>query len=95
MAKELLFEIGAEEIPAGFVTAAITSIKEMLTKELAAARLDFTSVETFGTPRRLVALVKGLPACQPDAELTVSGPSRSAAFGADGTPTKACEGFLR
>lgn len=95
MAKELLFEIGAEEIPAGFVTAAITSIKEMLTKELTAARLEFSSVETFGTPRRLVALVKGLPACQPDAELTVSGPSRSAAFGVDGTPTKACEGFLR
>lgn len=95
MAKELLFEIGAEEIPAGFVTAAITSIREMLTKELTSARLTFQKIETYGTPRRLVAVITGLPACQPDAELTVSGPSRSAAFTHDGVPTKACEGFLR
>lgn len=95
MSKELLLEIGAEEIPAGFVPKALTSLKEMIRKELEAARLSFDEIVTLGTPRRLTLTVKGLPAIQPDAELTAMGPSKKAAFDADGKPTKAAEGFAR
>ena len=95
MSKELLLEIGAEEIPAGFVPKALASIEEMIRKELEAARLCFDTITTMGTPRRLTLHIKGLPAIQPDAELTAMGPSKKAAFDADGKPTKAAEGFAR
>ncbi len=95
MYKELLLEIGAEEIPAGFVPKALSSIEEMIRKELASNRLVFSEIKTMGTPRRLTLFVKGLPAVQPDAEITSTGPSIKAAFDADGKPTKAAEGFAR
>ncbi len=95
MSRELLLEIGAEEIPAGFVPKALASIEEMIRKELTSNRLVFSEIKTFGTPRRLTLLVKGLPAVQPDAEITSTGPSKKAAFDADGKPTKAAEGFAR
>lgn len=95
MSKELLLELGAEEIPAGFVPKALASIEEMIRKELAAARLEFSTIRTLGTPRRLALVVDGLPSVQPDAMLTALGPSKKAAFDADGKPTKAAEGFAR
>ena len=95
MSKELLLEIGAEEIPAGFVPKALAALDEMLRKELAAARLEYNQIKTLGTPRRLMVAVQGLPALQPDAEITAMGPSKKAAFAADGTPTKAAEGFAK
>ncbi len=95
MAKELLLEIGAEEIPAGFVPKALAALEEMIRKELVAARLDYSVIKTLGTPRRLTLVVQGLPAVQPDAEITAMGPSKKAAFTPDGTPTKAAEGFAK
>ena len=95
MAKELLLEIGAEEIPAGFVPKALAAMEEMIAKELAAARLDHSLIKTVGTPRRLTLVVQGLPAVQPDAEITAMGPSKKAAFAPDGSPTKAAEGFAK
>ncbi len=95
MSKEMLLEIGAEEIPAGFVPRALISLEEMIRKEFDAARLSFDELITLGTPRRLTVVVKGLPAEQPDAEITATGPSRKAGFDADGKPTKAAEGFAR
>jgi glycyl-tRNA synthetase beta chain len=95
MTKELLLEIGAEEIPAGFVPKALASLEEMIRKELVAARLEYHAIKTLGTPRRLTLVVQGLPAVQPDAELTAMGPSQKAAFAPDGTPTKAAEGFAK
>lgn len=95
MSKELLLEIGAEEIPAGFVPKALVALEEMVRKECAAARLEITGIRTMGTPRRLTLVVEGLPSVQPDAEVTAMGPSKKAAFTPDGTPTKAAEGFAR
>lgn len=95
MSKELLLEIGAEEIPAGFVPKALAAMEEMARKELENSRLAYTEIVTLGTPRRLTLVVKGLPSLQPDAELTATGPSKSAAFDAAGNPTKAAEGFAR
>ena len=93
--KELFLEIGCEEIPAGFIPRATAEMKALITKELAVARLEFSEVTTMATPRRLVLVVKGIPALQPDAEITATGPSLKAAYDAEGKPTKAAEGFAR
>ncbi len=93
--KELFLEIGTEEIPAGFIPRAMAEMEAIITRELTAARLTFGEVKTLATPRRLALLVRDIPAIQPDAEITATGPSRKAAYDADGKPTKAAEGFAR
>lgn len=93
--KELFFEIGCEEIPAGFIPRATAEMEAIITKELALARLSFTEIKTLATPRRLALVVKGIPAVQPDAEISATGPSVKAAYDAAGKPTKAAEGFAR
>ena len=93
--KELFLEIGCEEIPAGFIPRATAEMEAIITKELAIARLSFSEIKTLATPRRLVLAVKGIPAVQPDAEISATGPSIKAAYDADGKPTKAAEGFAR
>ena len=93
--KELFLEIGTEEIPAGFIPRAMAEMEAMITRELTNARLTFGEVKTLATPRRLALVVKGIPAVQPDAEITAIGPSKKAAYDADGKPTKAAEGFAR
>jgi glycyl-tRNA synthetase beta chain len=94
-AKELFLEIGCEEIPAGFIPRAMAEMEAIITRELANARLSFGEVKTLATPRRLALMVKDIPAVQPDAEITATGPSVKAAYDANGTPTKAAEGFAR
>ena len=93
--KELLFEIGTEEIPAGFVPSALEDIKDFLAKKLASSRLDFESIRALGTPRRLAFIIEGLPETQPDARIEVRGPKSTAAFDESGKPTKKLEGFLK
>jgi glycyl-tRNA synthetase beta chain len=94
-AKELFLEIGCEEIPAGFIPRAMAEMEAIITRELANARLCFGEVRTLATPRRLTLVVKDIPAVQPDAEITATGPSVKAAYDAAGKPTKAAEGFAR
>lgn len=93
--KELFLEIGTEEIPAGFLPKAMAEMETLIAKELGSARLSFDSIKTLATPRRLVLHVTNIPALQPDAETTAMGPARAIAFGADGKPSKAAEGFAR
>jgi len=93
--KELFLEIGCEEIPAGFIPRATAEMKAIITRELATARLSFSEIKTLATPRRLALVVKGIPAVQPDAELSATGPSLKAAYDTSGKPTKAAEGFAR
>jgi glycyl-tRNA synthetase beta chain len=93
--RELFLEIGTEEIPAGFIPRALAEMEAMIVRELGNARLSFNEVRTMATPRRLALMVNGIPAVQPDAEITVTGPSKKAAFDADNKPTKAAEGFAR
>jgi glycyl-tRNA synthetase beta chain len=95
MYRELFLEIGSEEIPAGFIPRAMAEMELIITRELTNARLSFAEVRTLGTPRRLALVVKGIPAIQPDAEITAAGPSIKAAYDADGRPTRAAEGFAR
>ncbi len=95
MSKELFLEIGTEEIPAGFLPKAMADIEAVIRRELESARITFGEVKTLATPRRMALCVSELPSVQPDAEITAMGPARSIAFGADGKPGKAAEGFAR
>ncbi|HKM81970.1 MAG TPA: glycine--tRNA ligase subunit beta [Candidatus Acidoferrum sp.] len=91
---ELLFEIGAEEIPAGMLPRAVGELKTILEKHLAAESLnEGVTVETFGGPRRLTARVRGLIAKQADVENEVTGPPNSVAYDNVGAPTRAAMSF--
>src|ERR1700731_5355298 len=82
---ELLFEIGAEETPAGMLPRAVSELKSILERHLAAENyLQGVTIETFGGPRRLTAWVRGLIAKQADVENEVTGPPKSAAYDANG-----------
>lgn len=95
MSADLLLEIGTEEIPAGFLSAALGQLAESVREELEANRISFGEVKTLGTPRRIVLLVKNAASRQPDAIEERLGPSVSAAFDKDGNPTKAALGFAK
>jgi glycyl-tRNA synthetase beta chain len=92
---DLLYEIGAEEIPAGYIALALEQMARALVRELDAARLSHGAVTTAGTPRRLTVAVTGVAERQADSQTEALGPSVKAAFDAQGKPTKAAEGFAR
>ena len=95
MSKELFLEIGTEEIPAAFLPKAMNDMQSLIKKELDAARIAYGEIKTLATPRRLTLVVKDIPAVQPDAELTVTGPPKAVLFDSAGNYTKAAEGFAR
>lgn len=95
MAKDLLFEIGAEEIPAGFMPNILGQLKTLAETKLNDAHLPFESIATYGTPRRLALIVKGLADTSAEISERHKGPSESIAYDADGNPTKAAIGFAR
>ena len=91
---ELLFEIGAEEIPAGMLPRAVEELKTILEKHLAAENLmEGVALETFGGPRRLAAVARGIIAKQADVESEVTGPPKSVAYDNVGAPTRAAVSF--
>jgi len=91
---ELLFEIGAEEIPAAMLPRAVEELKTILEKHLAAENLmEGVTLETFGGPRRLAAVARGLIAKQADVESEVTGPPKSVAYDNVGAPTRAAVSF--
>lgn len=95
MAKDLLFEIGAEEIPAGFMPNILGQLKQLAETKLNDAHLSFESIATYGTPRRLALIVKGLADTSAEISERHKGPSASIAYDADGNATKAAIGFAR
>ncbi len=92
---DLLLEIGTEEIPARFIPRALDDLAAAARASLEARRLAHGEVSTFGSPRRLVLAVRGIVARQPDLASEVTGPPRKAAYGPDGTLTKAGAGFAK
>jgi glycyl-tRNA synthetase beta chain len=91
---ELLFEIGCEEIPAGMLPKAEEELRGNLAKLLTAENfVDGVRIETFSTPRRLVAWLRGLQAKQADVTSEVTGPPKSVAYDAVGAPTRAALSF--
>jgi glycyl-tRNA synthetase beta chain len=92
--RELLIEIGCEELPAGWLPPLTNQIGDVVRAQLAEHRLPAeTPVESFSTPRRLTVRVARVPERQADFEEVVNGPPVSAAFRPDGTPTAAATGF--
>ncbi|HRN50582.1 MAG TPA: glycine--tRNA ligase subunit beta [Anaerolineales bacterium] len=94
-ASDFLLEIGTEELPPDDLTSAIQQLSASLEQLLAAEHLAHKGIRVQGTPRRLAAIVSGLAPKQPDLNQVVKGPPAARAFGADGTPTPAAEGFAR
>jgi glycyl-tRNA synthetase beta chain len=93
--SDFLLEIGTEEIPARMLAGALADLARELEAALGAAGFGPESVEAFGTPRRMAALVRGLPDRQADQDVEVVGPAVAVAFDATGQPTRAALGFAR
>ncbi|MDP0382659.1 glycine--tRNA ligase subunit beta [Glaesserella parasuis] len=95
MTKNFLAEIGTEELPPKALKNLATAFAENVEAELNQAGLSFDKVEWFAAPRRLAVKVLGLATSQPSKEVEKRGPAVSAAFDAEGKPTKAAEGWAK
>jgi len=93
--SDFLLEIGTEEIPARFIPGALSQLAETATRLLQEQAIGHGRVQTFGTPRRLTLQISEMAARQEDRTRQIMGPSVRAAYGADGKPTRAAEGFAR
>ncbi len=91
--EKLLLEIGAEEIPAGYIPPALAAMETMLTQKLAHARIDHGAVRTFGTPRRLAIEISDVAVKQRSESSEVLGPPVNVAYDAEGQPTMAARKF--
>ena len=92
---DLLFEIGAEEIPAGYIDPALNQMKTLFTEQAKKHHLEMRSIYSTGTPRRLTLFVQGLPQKQESVTEEIQGPSAAVAFDKAGNPTKAGLGFAK
>ncbi len=95
---DFLFEIGCEEIPAGIIAKAASELKvilerHFLTNGLLAEKAGGASIETFGAPRRLTAIIRGVRLKQEDVTREITGPPKSIAYDNLGEPTRAAESF--
>lgn len=95
MSKDLLLEIGTEEVPAHAMPLILTELKENAAKALADLRLSYAAVKALGTPRRIALIVTDLAARQMDVTAERRGPSAAVAFDGEGNLTKAGLGFAR
>jgi glycyl-tRNA synthetase beta chain len=95
MSNELLFEIGTEEIPAGFLSKAVVDMEDIIRKTLTEKRIAFDGIRCMATPRRLVLCIADLAPRQEDQTIEKLGPAKKAAFDENGQPTKAAAGFAR
>ena len=95
MQENFLVEIGTEELPPKALKTLATSFADNVEAELNLAGLSFDKIEWFAAPRRLAVKVLNLATQQPSKEIEKRGPAVSAAFDAEGKPTKAAEGWAR
>ncbi len=95
MGKELLFEVGTEEIPAGIVPRALKELKTLAEDKLNADRVGYSKVKVLGTPRRLFLYIDELSERQQDIVEEKLGPAKKSAYDANGNPTMAAMGFAK
>ena len=96
MVAELLLEIGTEEIPAGYLEGGLRGLRRLTETCLSENRIDLTGgLMTYGTPRRLVLMGKGISEMQSDLMKEITGPPKSVAYDKEGRPTKAALGFAQ
>lgn len=93
--RDLLIELGTEELPPKALPVLSAAFHTELTKRLRDARFGFSASRAYASPRRLAVLVENLEATQPSQQVERRGPAKAAAFGADGKPTPAALGFAR
>ena len=93
--SELLFEVGSEEIPSGYIRPAVEALGKSLREKLDEWGAGYEDIRTYATPRRLTVCATGLPVRRPVKTARVYGPPASAAFDESGKPTKAAAGFAR
>ncbi|MFD4930612.1 glycine--tRNA ligase subunit beta [Peribacillus butanolivorans] len=93
--RDLLLEIGLEEMPARFVTASMKQLSDKVQKWLKEKAIEFGAVEAFSTPRRLAILVKDVSESQKDIEEEAKGPAKKIALDSEGNWSKAALGFVR
>ncbi|SFL32595.1 glycine--tRNA ligase subunit beta [Pelosinus propionicus] len=95
MAKDLLFEIGTEEIPARFMSGALSQLENIAKTKFDELRVGYRDIQVLGTPRRLVLIARDVVEEQADKNSENKGPSVKIAFDANRLPTKAAQGFAR
>lgn len=95
MVKDILLEIGTEEIPAKFMPGALAQLAEVAGTKFDERRIAYGEIQTFGTPRRLTLILRGVAGRQADRRSENKGPSLKVAFDEAGAPTKASLGFAR
>ncbi len=95
MSNRFLFELGTEEIPASMIQPALQQLLDAFAALFEENEVKFEELKAYCTPRRLAIIAGGLPERSPDKEDVVSGPPKAIAFGSDGLPTQAAEGFAR
>lgn len=91
--KQLLFEIGTEEIPAGYIAPALAALSSILIKRLEDARIGHGAFKTYGTPRRLAIIVDAVAPRQLSLVTETMGPSEKVGYDANGNPTVAAAKF--
>lgn len=95
MNSKYLLEIGVEELPANFIDEALKQLYDNMKSMFEEERIDYNKIETYSTPRRLVAIVDGLGEKQRTLVETVKGPAKRIAYDEYDKPTKALEGFMK
>ena len=94
-ARDLLLEIGTEEIPSRFIPPALSELAAIAEEELRSERLVFENTQVLGTPRRIVLITRSLEEKQQDKSEEFKGPAWASAFDPSGNPTKAARGFAK
>ena len=94
--SDVILEIGTEEIPSDYLDNGLKELKNISRKYLEENRLDFHGdITTYGTPRRLILVVKGLSSRQGNLEREIIGPPKNIAYDENGNPTKVAMGFAK
>ncbi|MGG3798162.1 glycine--tRNA ligase subunit beta [Metabacillus fastidiosus] len=93
--RDLLIELGLEEVPAQYVTNAMNQLTEKLSKWLESSKISFGAVKSYSTPRRLAVLVQDVAEKQENIEEEAKGPAKKIALNEDGSWSKAAIGFTK
>ena len=93
--KDFLFELGVEEIPAGYISAAIKKMSDHFANNLKEAKLSYTEIIQYTTPRRFAIKITNLQIAQSDEIIERIGPAKIVAYDTEGNLSKAALGFLR
>ncbi len=95
MKKDLVLEIGTEELPPSCIREGVAGLKVLLEKNIKSNRIDFGGVSVFHSPRRITAYIKDLGLLQRSEEKVVTGPPKNISIGPDGKPNQAALGFAK